>query len=196
MGDRVADILKRATETGLRLRLEGDKIKADSMKGGVDPSVRKEIFREISQNKGEIIIRLKARKGKPKVVDILEELGAVPSTSVDAPSQECGRCSGTNWRLHSQEVGTWLCVPCYEQTSEALRDRMRNGTTKLIKMQSLMNNEEVTDRYLRMTEKFSEWLALWSDLEHDLRSALDYHGCIYARGGCPKDSPVRCGACG
>ena len=196
MGDTVTDILKRATEVGLDMYLEDGKIKAESVKGGVDPTVRDEIFREISQNKGEIIIRLKAKKPKPEVVDILQELGAAPSISPDAPSQECGRCSGAIWRSHSQEIGTWLCVPCNKEVAETLMGRMRNGTGKLIKMQSLMNNEEDTDKYVRMTEKFSEWLALWSDLEYDLRFALDYHGCIYTEGGCPKDSPVRCGACG
>ena len=195
MGDIITNILKRATEAGLNMYLEDGKIKVSSVRGKIDPSLRDEIFEQVSLNKKEIINKLRTLP-RSETVRTLQELGAVPSASTDAPSQGCGKCGGTIWRSHSQETGTWLCTPCNQEVAEVLMERMKNGTSKLMKLQLIMDNEEETDKYVRMTEKFSEWLALWSDLEYDLRFALDYHGCIYTEGGCPKDSPVRCGACG
>ena len=55
MGDIITDILKRATEAGLNMYLEDGKIKVSSVKGKIDPSLRDEIFEQVSLNKKEII---------------------------------------------------------------------------------------------------------------------------------------------
>ena len=85
------------------------------------------------------------------------------------------------------------------ETSElaVLLQRLRRGTEWLTTSNSHLFSMPRAGVGTGEERRFCEGLALWDELEHELRSAFpDHNGCILGAGQrCPAAAPVRCAAC-
>ena len=78
-----------------------------------------------------------------------------------------------------------------------LLQRLRRGSEWLITSNSHLFSMLRAGVDTAEERRFCEGLALWDELEHELRSTFpDHTGCILGAGPrCPAAAPVRCAAC-